>query len=90
MNYPLISEYIEAIKPAEVYYEQLKHLRPLQDDDGQPMMSSGNFAVVFMTQFGLTHRFKMKDKDKFGGYKFIPLSTLSILSPGDTIELSKK
>jgi hypothetical protein len=36
MNYPLISEYVEAIKAAEDNFDQLKHLRPVLDDDGQP------------------------------------------------------
>ena len=47
MNYPLISEYVEVIKAAGDNFEQLKHLRPVLDDDGQPVMTSGNFAVVF-------------------------------------------
>lgn len=47
MNYPLISEYIEAIKLAENNLDLLSHLRPELDDDGNPVMSSGNFAVVF-------------------------------------------
>lgn len=47
MNYPLISEYIEAIKSAEDNFEQLKNLRPVLGDDGLPVMTSGNFAVVF-------------------------------------------
>ena len=52
MNYPLISEYIEAIKNAEENFEQLKSLRPVLGDDGEPVFSGGNFAVVF----------KMKDE----------------------------
>ena len=52
MNYPLISEYIEAIKYAEDNFATLTNLRPVLDDDGCPVMSSGNFAVVF----------KIKDK----------------------------
>ena len=52
MNYPLISEYIEAIKSAEDNFEELSYLRPVLGDDGQPVMTSGNFAVVF----------KMKDE----------------------------
>lgn len=47
MNYPLISEYIEAIKAAGDNFEVLANLRPVFDDDGQPVMTSGNFAVVF-------------------------------------------
>lgn len=52
MNYPLISEYIEAIKAAEDNFEELSYLRPVLSDDGLPVMTSGNFAVVF----------KMKDE----------------------------
>ena len=52
MNYPLISEYIEAIKSAEDNFEELSYLRSVLGDDGLPVMTSGNFAVVF----------KMKDE----------------------------
>lgn len=52
MNYPLISEYIEAIKSAEDNFELLSYLRPVLGDDGLLVMTSGNFAVVF----------KMKDE----------------------------
>lgn len=52
MNYPSINEYKEAILFAEDNFEQLKNLRPVLDDDGSPVMTSGNFAVVF----------KMKDE----------------------------
>lgn len=47
MNYPLISEYVEAIKLAEDNFEELSYLRPVLDAEGQPVMSRGNFAVVF-------------------------------------------
>ena len=52
MNYPSINEYKEAILFAEDNFEQLKNLRPVLEDDGSPVMTSGNFAVVF----------KMKDE----------------------------
>ncbi len=52
MNYPLISEYIEAIKSAEDNFEELGYLRAVLDDEGQPIMSAGGFSVVF----------KMKDE----------------------------
>ena len=52
MNYPLISEYIEAIKSAEDNFEELSYLRPVLGDDGLPVMTGGNFSVVF----------KMKDE----------------------------
>ena len=47
MNYPLISEYIEAIKSAEDNFDELSYLRPVLGNDGLPVMTSGNFAVVF-------------------------------------------
>ena len=47
MSYPLISEYVEAIKAAEDNFEKLRYLRPVLSDDGLPVMTSGNFAVVF-------------------------------------------
>ena len=47
MQYPLISEYIEAIRSAEDNFDKLSNLRPELDANGNPVMSSGNFAVVF-------------------------------------------
>ena len=47
MNYPLISEYIEAIRSAEDNFDKLSNLRAELDANGNPVMSSGNFAVVF-------------------------------------------
>ena len=61
MNYPLISEYIESIKAAEDNFDQLKHHRPVLDDDGLPVMTSGNFAVVF----------KIKDEQTVGCKKWL-------------------
>ena len=52
MNYPLISEYIESIKQSEDNFNELTNLRPVYDEAGEIVMSSGNFAVVF----------KMKDE----------------------------
>ena len=47
MQYPLISEYIDAILSAEDNMTTLNNLRPVLDDKGRPVMSLGNFAVVF-------------------------------------------
>ena len=47
MQYPLISEYVDAIRSAEDNFDKLNNLRPVLDDNGNPIMSSGNFAVVF-------------------------------------------
>jgi len=54
MTYPLISEYVEAVRNAEDNFEKLRNLRPVTDDNGNPVMTSGNFAVVF----------KMRDEKK--------------------------
>ena len=69
MNYPLLSAYIEAIKAAEENFEQLKHLRPVLDEDGEPVMTSGNFAVVFKMkdeQTGKLHAVKCFLKEQEG------------------------
>lgn len=47
MTYPLISEYISSILDAEDNFATLTTLRPLLDKYNQPIMTSGNFAVVF-------------------------------------------
>ena len=47
MQYPLISEYVDAIRSAEDNFDKLNFLRPVLDGNGNPVMSSGNFAVVF-------------------------------------------
>ena len=52
MNYPLFSEYIDAIKSAEDNFEELTNLRPVLSDDGEPVMTSGNCAVVFKMEAG--------------------------------------
>lgn len=50
MNYPLITEYLQAIASSEDNLDQLSHLRPVLDDHGEPYRSSGAFAVVFKMQ----------------------------------------
>ena len=45
MNYPLISEYVEAIKLAEDNFEELSYLRPVLDEDGKRVLSGGSTAV---------------------------------------------
>ena len=47
MTYPLISEYVEAVRNAEDNFDKLRNLRPVTDGNGTPVMTSGNFAVVF-------------------------------------------
>lgn len=53
MQYPLISEYVQAIIDSESNLDQLNSLRPVLDDHDEPYRTSGAFAVVF----------KMKDED---------------------------
>ena len=52
MQYPLMSEYVSAIRDASENLDELAHLVPVLDDHGEPYRSSGAFAVVF----------KMKDE----------------------------
>lgn len=47
MKFPLISEYIEAIRLAEDNFDKLKDLRPVCGVDGAPMMKNGTSSVVF-------------------------------------------
>lgn len=51
MNYPSVGQYVETIKLAanapEDYFDKLSNFRPVLDSNGEPIMSSGNFAVVF-------------------------------------------
>ena len=52
MQYPLISEYLAAIRDAHDNLDKQSHLVPVLDNYGEPYRSSGAFAVVF----------KMKDE----------------------------
>ena len=52
MQYPLISEYLAAIRDADDNLDKLSHLVPVLDKYDEPYRSSGAFAVVF----------KMKDE----------------------------
>ena len=87
MNFPLISEYIEAIKSAEDNFEQLKDLRPVLGDDGLPVMTSGNFAVVFKmksVQSGKFYALKCFTKEQEGraeAYREISKELKGLSSP---------
>lgn len=54
MIYPSVGQYTEAIKLAEQspedYFATMTTLRPVLGADGNPVMSGGNFAVVFKMQ----------------------------------------
>lgn len=58
MQYPLISEYVAAIREAKDNLAELTHLVPVLDDHDEPYRSSGAFAVVF----------KMKDEQTGRSY----------------------
>lgn len=47
MLYPSLTEYVEAIKNAEDNFDKLSTFVPVKDASGDPIFSSGNFAVVF-------------------------------------------
>ncbi len=87
MSYPLISEYIEAIKAAEDNFDQLKHLRPVLDDDGLPVMTSGNFAVVFKMKDEQTDKlyavkcFTKEQEGRAEAYKLITEELATVDSP---------
>lgn len=47
MQYPLISEYVQAIRDAKDNLDKLSFLEPVMDGHNEPLHSSGAFAVVF-------------------------------------------
>lgn len=47
MIYPLVSEYIDAILNSAENFDQLSDLTPVFDLQGKPVMSNGNYSVVF-------------------------------------------
>ena len=50
MLYPSIKEYIESINNASENLDKLSYLSPVRNENGEVIMSSGNFAVVFKMQ----------------------------------------
>ena len=50
-SFPSIGKYVEIMKQAAItpddYFNKLSHLHPVLNTDGDPIMSVGNFAVVF-------------------------------------------
>ena len=47
MQYPLISEYVAAIRDAKENLDKLAYLEPVLDNHGEPYRCNGDFAVVF-------------------------------------------
>ena len=87
MNYPLISEYIEAIKSAEDNFEELSYLRPVLGADGLPVMTGGNFAEVFKMKdvktgkFYAVKCFTKEQKGRAEAYRQISEELKNVCSP---------
>ena len=91
MLYPSIGQYTEAIKLAEQspedYFATMTTLRPILGADGNPVMSSGNFAVVFKMQDqtdGKIYALKCFTRDQEGrneSYRLIADELKDVFSP---------
>ena len=69
MLYPTIKQYIDALGLAEDNFDQLASFRLVTGVDGNPVMSSGNYAIVFKMQDsrdGSFHAVKCFLKDQPG------------------------
>ena len=47
MQYPLISDYVAAIRDAKENLDKLAYLEPVLDNHGEPYRCNGDFAIVF-------------------------------------------
>lgn len=90
MIYPSVGQYTEAIKLAEQspedYFATLTTFRPVLDTDNNPVMSSGNFAVVFKMQDtnGKIYALKCFTRDQEGrneSYRLIAEELKDVSSP---------
>ena len=63
---------------------RVKDSRPFGPED----IAAVYYADVVNSKYGLSVRFKMKKDGRFGGYKFIPLSTYSTLSAGCEFDMT--
>ena len=88
--FPSVGQYTETIKLAakspEDYFDKLSNLRPVLDDSGEPVMSSGNFAVVFkmMDDKGKFHAVRCFHREQEGrgrSYKLICEYLAKVSSP---------
>ena len=88
--YPSVGQYTETINLAVVtpddYFDKLKDLRPVLDTNGEPIMSSGNFAVVFkmVDKFGKYHAIRCFHREQEGrvkSYKLICEELAKVSSP---------
>ena len=90
LSYPTIGQYKEVIRQAaktpDDYFDKLKHLRPVLDINGEPIMSSGNFAVIFKMkdEYGMQYAVKCFHRAQQGrgkNYKLICEELAKVSSP---------
>ena len=90
LTYPTVGQYTEAIKESakapDEYFDKLKHLRPVLDGNGEPIMSSGNFAVVFKMkdEYGKQYAvrcFHRAQQGRENNYKLICKELAKVSSP---------
>ena len=88
--FPSVGQYVETIKLAakspEDNFDKLSNLRPVLDDTGEPVMSSGNFAVVFkmVDENGKYHAVRCFHREQEGrgkSYKQICEELAKVSSP---------
>ena len=90
LTFPTVGQYTEIIKESakapDEYFDKLKHLRPVLDGNGEPIMSSGNFAVVFKMKdvFGKQYAVRCFHRAQQGrerNYKLICEELAKVSSP---------
>lgn len=87
MQYPLISEYVQAITDSENSLDQLNTLRPVMDNHGEPYRTSGAFAVVFKMKDEITGKyyalkcFTEEQVDRSESYNMITEELADVNSP---------
>ena len=84
--YPLLSEYIESILSSDDNLDYLRGLEPVLDTSGKPVMSSGNYAVVFKMRDKAGHFYALKcflreQEERCVRYKCITERLSEVYSP---------
>lgn len=88
--YPSVGKYTETIKMAasspDEYFGKLSNLHPVLDKQGDPVMSSGNFAVVFKMvddkgKFHAVRCFHREQEGRERSYKLICEELAKVSSP---------
>ena len=88
--FPSVRQYTETIKLAskspEEFFDKLSDLRPVLDANGEPIMSSGNFAVVYKMidgkgKFHAVRCFHRSQEGRGRSYKLICEELAKVSSP---------